>query len=308
MYEKQIEGRRMDKKTIVVCGATGQQGGATVEALMKKKLWDVVALSRDPGSARSNALKENGIKVVKADLVDKESLVRAFQNAKMVFGVTQPFSADYRKSNPKEEVQQGRNIVDACIKAGVEFLVHSTVFSSGMKDFGVAHLDSKTIIADHLKKSGLPYALLKPASFMDNIGTDFFPVKKGRIRGFTDKDVKVPYISVKDIGIFAALAFEQPVLYHQKELDLVADFVSGDELAATLGKLRNGEHFKYTTVPRLAMWLFAREFYGMRVAFEKTGRPPFPEEIARAIQKCKELHPRIMTVEQYLIYKKYDSR
>jgi uncharacterized protein YbjT (DUF2867 family) len=298
----------MEKKIIVVCGATGQQGGATVEALMKKKFLDVVALSRDPESERSKALKGKGITVVKADLLDKESLVRAFRNAKMVFGVTQPFSRDYRKSNPEEEVEQGRNIVDACIQAGVEFLVHNTVFSSGMKDFGVAHLDSKTTITDHLKKSGLPYAILKPASFMDNIGTDFFPVKKGRIRGLTDKDVKIPYISTKDIGIFAALVFEQPVLYYQKELDLVADFISGDELALTLGKIRNGEHFKYTTVPRLALWLFAREFYGMRVAFEKSGRPPYPDEIAVAIQKCREMHPRIMTMEQYLISRKYDSR
>jgi uncharacterized protein YbjT (DUF2867 family) len=298
----------MDKKIIAVCGATGQQGGATIDALLKKKQWDVVALSRNPESERSKELKGKGIPVVKADLLDKESLVRAFQNTKMVFGVTQPFSADYKKSNPREEVEQGRNIVDACVKAGVEFLVHSTVFNSGMKDFGVAHLDSKTTIADHLKKSGLAYTILKPASFMDNIGTDFFPVKKGRIRGFTDKDVKIPYISVKDIGIFASLVFEQPVLYHQKELNLVADFMSGEELALTLGKLRNGEHFKYTTIPRPAMWLFAREFYGMRVAFEKAGRPPYPDEISNAVQKCKEMHPRIMTVEQYLVYRQFDSK
>jgi uncharacterized protein YbjT (DUF2867 family) len=298
----------MDKKTIVVCGATGQQGGATVEALIKRKQWDITALSRNPASARSKVLMDQGIPVVKADLMDKESLVRAFHNARMVFGVTQPFSADYKKSNPEEEVEQGRNIVDACLKAGVEFLVQSSVFSSGLKDFGVAHLDSKAKITDHLKKSGLPYAILKPASFMDNIGTEFFPVKKGSIRGLTDKDVKVPYVAAKDIGIFAALVFEQPVLYREKELDLVADFLSGDELALTLGKLRNGEHFKYTTVPRLAMRLFAREFYGMRVAFEKAGRPPYPNEVAVAIQKCKEMHPRIMTVEQYLISRKYESK
>ena len=77
---------------------------------------------------------------------------------------------------------------------------------------------------------------------MDNIGTDFFTVKKGRIRGFTDKDVKVPYIAARDIGEFAALMFEQPLLYRQKELDVVADFVSGGELALILGKIRNGEH------------------------------------------------------------------
>jgi uncharacterized protein YbjT (DUF2867 family) len=298
----------MDKKTIAVCGATGQQGGATVEALIKKEHWDIVALSRDPDGEKSRALKEKGVRVIKADLLDKESVARAFQKAHMVFGVTQPFSPDYKKTNTKQEIEQGRNIVDACVKEKVEFLVQSSVFSSGMKDFGVAHLDSKTTIVNYLKLSGLPYAILKPASFMDNMGTDFFTVKKGRIRGFTDKDVKVPYIAVKDIGEFAALVFEQPMLYRQKELDLVADFLSGEELALTLGKIRNGEHFKYTAIPRLAMRLFAREFYDMRVSFEKAGRPPYPEEVGTAIQNCKELLPGIMTVEQYLLYRNFDSK
>jgi uncharacterized protein YbjT (DUF2867 family) len=298
----------MDKKTIAVCGATGQQGGATVEALIKKGHWDIVALSRDPDGEKSKVLKEKGIRIVKADLLDKESLARAFRNAHMVFGVTQPFSPDYKKTNIREEVEQGRNIVDACVKEKVEFLVQSSVFGSGMKDFGVAHLDSKTTIVNYLKISGLPYAILKPASFMDNIGTDFFTIKKGRIRGFTDKDVKVPYIAAKDIGEFAALMFEQPLLYRQKELDVVADFVSGEELALILGKIRNGEQFKYTAIPRLAMWLFAREFYGMRVSFEKAGRLPYPEEVGIAIQNCKELYPGIMTLEKYLRYRNLDSK
>jgi uncharacterized protein YbjT (DUF2867 family) len=298
----------IDRKTIVVCGATGQQGGAAVESLKNRKHWDIVALSRNPESARSEVLKEKGISVIKADLLDKGSLVRAFQNANMVFGITQPFSPDYKKSYPEEEVEQGRNIVDACIEAGVEFLVQSSVFNPSVKDSGVAHLDSKTTITNYLKRSGLPYAILKPSSFMDNIGSTFFPVKKGYIRGFTDKDVKIPYISARDIGEFAALVFEQPRRYRQKELNLVADYQSGEELALTLGKVRNGERFKYTTVPRLLMWLFAREFYGMRVAFEKAGRPPYPEEISVAIKKCKEMHPGILTVEKYLLFKKYDSK
>ena len=294
-------------KTIAVCGATGQQGGSTIEALMKRKHWDIVALSRNPESARAKALKEKGIQFVKADLLDRESLARAFRKAKMVFGVTQPFSPDYKKSYPDEEVDQGRNIVDACIEAGVEFLVQNTVFNPGMEVSGVSHVDSKTIIADYLKKSGLSYAILKPASFMDNIGSPFFPVKKGYIRGFTDRDVKIPYVSVKDIGEFAALVFEQPLLYRKKELSLVADFLSGEELALTMGKLRN-EHFRYAAVPRLLMRLFAGEFYAMRVAFEKGGRPPYPGEIASAIQKCRDMHPGIMTIEKYLLFKKYDSR
>lgn len=226
----------------------------------------------------------------------------------MVFGMTQPFSPDYKKAHPEEEIEQGRNIVDACREAGVEHLVLSTVFTSGMESTGVAHLDSKIMIANYLKKSSESYTILKPASFMDNIGSAFFPVKKGYVRGFTDRDVKIPYISTRDIGEFAALAFEKPSLYRHKELDLVADFVSGEELALTLERIRKGERFRYKAVPRLLMRIFAREFYDMRVGFEKGGRPPYPAEIATAIKNCKELHPDMMTLEKYLLYRNYDVR
>jgi hypothetical protein len=142
---------------------------------------------------------------------------------------------------------------------------------------------------------------------MDNIGTSFFPVRKGYVRGFTDKDVRIPYIATKDIGEFAALVFEQPSVYLHKEIDLVADLVSGEELAKTLSRIRGGEPFRYAAIPRLLMQLFAREFYQMRVAFEKRGRPPYADEHADALRASKEMHKEILTVEQYLIYRKFNS-
>jgi len=298
----------MYTRSIAVCGATGQQGGATVQALLKKKLGgDIIAISRNPNSDKAKALARQGIRVLKADLLDKESLVAAFKKATMVFGVTQPFSDGFRKSSASAEVTQGKNIIDACLKAGVEYLVQSTVFNPGTNAFGVPHLDSKTAITTYLKNSGLAYAILKPASFMDNIGTSFFSVKKGRIRGFTDGNAKLPYISVKDIGEFASKIFENPAMYRKRELDLVADFVSGDELAQILTKIRDGQRFAYTAIPRPLMWIFAREFYRMRKAFEKSGRPPFPASIDAAIRKCNEMNPRVLTMERYLLMRKFDS-
>lgn len=298
----------MDKKTIVVCGATGQQGGAVVNALLKRNQYDIVALSRDPDGSKSQALKEMGVRIVSADLRNKISLVKAFQGVDMVFGVTQPFSADYKKSDPRGEIEQGYNIIDSCIETGIKHLVLSTVFSIDKKDTGVAHVDSKTTIVNYLRNTKLNYIILKPASLMDNIGKSFFPVKKGVIRGYTAKDVKIPYIAIKDIGEFAAIVFEQPNLYSKREINLMGDLISGEDLAKTMSKIRNGEPFKYTSVPRLIMWLFAREFYEMRVAFEKAGRPPYPEEYTTSLRTCLAMHPEIMNMEKYLLSQGYDVK
>jgi uncharacterized protein YbjT (DUF2867 family) len=298
----------MEKKTIVVCGGTGNQGGAVVDALLKKQNWHLVALSRNPEGAKAQALKEKGVTLKNADLRDKASLISAFKGAYGVYGVTQPFSSDYKKSDPKGEIEQGRNIVDSCVEAGIGHLVLSTVFGRDTPSAAVSHVDSKTTIVEYLKKTKVPYTILRPASFMDNIGTSFFPVKKGTVRGYTDKDVKIPYIAAKDIGEFAALVFEQPDLYRLKEMNLAGDLVSGEELARMLSKIRNGEPFKYTAIPRLVMWLFAREFYQMRIVFEKAGRPPYPVEYADALRTSKQLCPDILTMEQYLLSRGFDVK
>lgn len=298
----------MDKKTIVVCGATGNQGGAVVQSLLNSQNWNIIALSRDPDGDRAQALKKKGVEVRRADLDDKSSIIPVFEKAYGVYGVTQPWSPDYKKCNPEAEIKQGHNIIDACLQTGVKHLVLSTVGSIGTEKTGVSHVDSKLMIEEYTRASGIRYTFLRPAQFMDNIGAPFFPIKKGSVRGFIDGDAKVPYVACKDIGVFAALAFGHPNDYIGKELNLIGDFVSGEELCRILSKLRNGERFRYKTIPRLIMRIFAKEFYQMRVGFENWGRPPYPQELLDAMTNCKSLCPEIMTVEQYLKSKGYDVK
>lgn len=298
----------MNKKNIVVCGATGKQGGAVLRHALKHPEWNIIALSRNPDSAGAQAINNQGIAVKKADLQDKASLIASFKGAQSVFGVTQPWSPDYKKCYPDAEVEQGRNIVDACLQTGVEHLVLSTVahLKEGRRT-GIPHVDSKLDIEEYAKDSGVQHTQIRPAQFMDNIGESYFPIKKGFIRGFVDGDAKVPYISTNDIGAFTALLLENPDEYIGKGLDLVGDFVSGIELCEILSRIRNGEKFKYKAVPRILMRIFAKEFYSMRIAFEEHGRPPYPTDVAAIIEECKNQYPELMTVEQYLISKGFDS-
>lgn len=305
----------MDKKTIVVCGATGNQGGSVVQGLLNDSRWNVVALSRDPSSERAQAIKNKGVGVRKADLLDLASLRQAFANAYGVFGVTQPWSPDYKKINVQAEIKQGQNIVDACAHEGIKHLVLSSVIDVGsVYKGGVAHADSKILVQRYAEEKGIPHTMIKLSQFMDNIGLPFFPVKKGSVRGFVDANAKVPYIACRDIGIFTAMAFARPEDYIGKGLNLVGDFVSGEELALTLSKLRGGEPFKYTAIPKLLMWTLAKtrlmpkEFWEMRVAFERIGRPPYPKEILDSINSCRQLYPGIMSVLQCLKSKGYDTK
>ena len=72
--------------TIVVTGATGQQGGAVVKSL--RRSFHVKAITRDPKKPEAQALTKLGVEVVAADLLDRASLERAFAGAHGVFALT----------------------------------------------------------------------------------------------------------------------------------------------------------------------------------------------------------------------------
>ncbi len=53
----------MAGKLVAVCGATGQQGGAVVDALLRLGGYKVRALTRDPASNSSKKLADKGVEV-----------------------------------------------------------------------------------------------------------------------------------------------------------------------------------------------------------------------------------------------------
>ena len=111
----------MAESFVVVCGATGNQGGAAVEALLRRGRFQVRALARDPRKAA--ALAGRGVEVVTGDLSDTESLARAFAGSAGVFGVTQPWSSDYRKADVEKELIQGRSLVEAASRSGANLVL-----------------------------------------------------------------------------------------------------------------------------------------------------------------------------------------
>jgi uncharacterized protein YbjT (DUF2867 family) len=287
-------------RTIVVAGATGQQGSWVVKELVRRGTCDVVAFTRRPASQRARALAGLGIRVERGDLSDVASLERIFRGADGVFGVTQPWDPGYRRADIAAEIAQGRAIVDACERAGVGHLVLSTAMRVDDNPTGLPHVDSKLEVERYLRGSGVPYTLLRPGTFMDNIGQPFFPVKNGVVRGFVAGDARLPFVSCRDISVAAAVVFETPERWLGRAVNLMADYVSGNELGATLGRVRR-ESIRYTAPPAWLMRLFSREFFEMRRGFEKAGRPPYPYRASfdRALEETRRLVGDVWHLEAY---------
>jgi len=297
------------KKTIVVCGATGTQGGSVIRQLLQTEdLWHIVALTRNDKSPKARSLRELGVEVKKANMESRESLVQAFKGADMVFAVTQPWSDDNKHCFPEKEICQGKNIVDACLANKVSHLLFSSVLNFTEKKFLMPNVESKFIIEDYLISGKTPYTLLRLPQFMDNLGSHFFPVKKGVIKGFVDADAKVPYISSNDIGKLTLQIFQHPEKYLNKEVSVIGDMVSGIELGRMMESIRDGEKFRYKSVPSLLIRLFAREFYPMRQFYEAYGRPPYVTIPEKIFQETKLNQPRLTTMKEFLIEKNFHSK
>lgn len=287
-------------KNLVICGSTGKQGGALCNIMMNSEIWKVTGFTRNLQQAAVRHLESSGVTMLQADLADAESLLKVFEGAEAVFGLTQPWNRAYTKVNTELELKQGKNIIDACKKNGVKHLVFSSALHGKEEKTGLPHVDVKIDIEEYTRNSGLNYTFLNPVQFMDNVGMRFLPVKKGKIRGFIDGDARVPYVAVSDIACLAQIALENGEDFYGREIPLVGDLVSGEELAETLSRLRN-EPFKYRAVPRWLIKLISREFYKMRLAFEEAGRDDAAlAEFKKNIGECRALHPGMLNMESFL--------
>ncbi|KAI3572808.1 NmrA-like family-domain-containing protein [Fusarium oxysporum f. sp. albedinis] len=165
-------------KVIAVIGATGAQGGSVANQFLKDPVlsreWVVRTITRDPSKPSAVELKNKGAEVVAADLDDKASLIKAFQGATAVFAVTN----FWEKMDMAGEIQQGKNIVDAAKEAGISHLVWSSLRNvnklTGGKLPHVYHFDSKSIVEDYARNSGVPSTYFLAGFYIQNLLRNFF--------------------------------------------------------------------------------------------------------------------------------------
>src|SRR5947209_8924264 len=108
-------------QTILVTGATGQQGGAVARHLLASG-WKVRALTRDRWKPSARVLTELGAEVVEGDLERPASLFPAVEGVYGVFGVQTNW-----EDGVAAEIRQGKNLADISKAAGVRHFVYSSV-------------------------------------------------------------------------------------------------------------------------------------------------------------------------------------
>src|SRR4051794_10236311 len=111
----------MATRTILITGATGQQGGSLLRQLVGKGL-ALRAMTRKPHSDAAKAIAALGVEVVPGDLDDTASLERALAGAWGTFSVQNTWEAGVAQ----EEVQ-GKRFAEIAKHAGVQHFVYASV-------------------------------------------------------------------------------------------------------------------------------------------------------------------------------------
>src|SRR5205809_1011372 len=143
-----------ETKTILVAGATGQQGGAVARELMKRG-HRVFGLTRSRSKFKD--LATAGIEGVQGDLTDKTSLAPLLRNADGFFIVTTPFEPNF-SVHPEKEVQQGKNAIDAAKAAKVSHVVLAIV-ARAFENRRMAIGKTVELAGDEIAFGDLPAAL-----------------------------------------------------------------------------------------------------------------------------------------------------
>ncbi|EJC99553.1 NAD-binding protein [Fomitiporia mediterranea MF3/22] len=216
-----------DKPIVAVVGATGAQGGSVVNYLLNDPdhSFRVRGLTRNIDSPKAKVLAARGVEVVKADMDDVASLRKAFEGTYGVFGVTN----FWELFDEEREIQQGKNLVDAALLAGVKHFVWSSLDHTGDPVL-VKHCNTKAVVDDYLKEKKIPRTSIFTVFYFENF-LYLFPLKKVVGKVIADwplmwTDGPLGGYSVTETGAYALAAFKNPNEWIGKDIRVLSQVIT----------------------------------------------------------------------------------
>ncbi len=225
---------------IVVTGASGRLGGATVNHLLNHvPAGDIAVLARTADKASSLAAR--GVSVAIGDYFDKDSLVRAFRGAEKVLLIGSPAHSD--------RALQQQNMIKAVKAAGVGHAVYVGLQRKEGSGAKIAAVTDVEIGAEEaLKSSGVPFTIVRNTVYTDhlrlrNIGPNFL---SAGILAFGPEG-KTTYADVDDLAAGNAGLLLQPGHENAIYAFNAGEALSFREIAALLSEIY-GKEVPYRSV------------------------------------------------------------
>jgi len=142
---------------ILITGAAGKTGKAIVRHLADKNTPLRAFVLRASQIADVEALGAS--EVIVGDLQDAEIIRKALNGVESVYHICPNVHPD--------EISIGKKVIDAAAEAGIRHFVYHSVLHPQVED--MPHHWKKMRVEEHLFTAGLPFTILQPAAYMQNI-------------------------------------------------------------------------------------------------------------------------------------------
>ena len=260
--------------SILVTGGTGSVGSHVVRELVARGA-SVKVLTRDPAKAKLPA----GVTAVQGDLTQPETVRRVFNDVDAVFllnGVS------------ITEAHEGLLAVSGMKLSGVKRLVYLSVHQVDQAAW-LPHFGAKVGVEEGIKRSGIPFTILRPDNFFQNdywykdviLQYGIYPQPIG--------DVGTSRVDIRDIAEAAAIVLTSPG-HEGQTYDIVgSDVLTGESIASAWSRAL-GKPIKYggndldiweaQSLQYLPAWMVF-DFRLMYAHFQKNGLKASPEALAR---------------------------
>lgn len=294
----------MDKKIVLLAGATGYLGEKTAKELLSQGA-HVRAMVR--ATSNRTRLEKLGIKdFVNADMLDPSSLntaLAATPKADAIISSAAGYTGHSKGDNSRTDTEGYRNLADATKAAKIPRFVLLSILECD-KAPGVPHFYHKYLAEKYLNEIGQPFIALRPGAFLDQARDLVLSnVRKGIFPAFVP-GVSMGMIYTADLARYltvAALGVPESELGGSVDVGW-AKPVSGEELAEAFSKVLGKKVVSRPAIPAFVVnfvlplsGIFnprARDMNSM-IKWIKTG-----VYVSKNTRKQKELFSDLPSVEE----------
>ena len=182
---------------ILVTGAGGKTGKAIIKALSREE--GICAFVRR--QEQSSVMKSLGAeKVIVGDLREETAIRSAMQGVRAVYHVCPNMSPD--------EAVIGKLVIEEAKRAGVEHFVYHSVLHPQTEKMN--HHWQKLRVEETLFESGIPFTILQPAPYLQNLLTSWKSiVEEGVLRVPYSVHAKFSFLDLDDLAEVAKIVLTE---------------------------------------------------------------------------------------------------
>ena len=199
---------------VLVAGATGQLGRVIVQKLLATGV-PVRALARNP--AKLAPIGQAGAEVAAVDMLDLPRLTDACRGAGDIIATANNNMGKGATSPMRVDLTAYQNLCAAARNAGIRRIIFIS-FRGATSDEFVDIFRLKWLIEDAIKRSQMPYVILRPSAFTDIWVDELLAPgirKNGIATIFGNGSHAANYISVNDVAEFAVRVVQRPEVVNE---------------------------------------------------------------------------------------------